>query len=213
MTRVRSHRPLAAAVLLAGVFALPSCGTDPSEPVPRPTVHRTVTAVVRDSLGAPVADAVVSWTAGFDSAGLIETRFDFSDVDGASMQVIAEGPWLVTADSPSGPVAGAGFQVSGPERAAVDTQLVALVLHTGSRVTGLATLAGRTDHHGILVSGEAGGLSVTDSTGAWSLDGVPLGRWTFTMFKLGFRLGIAQVTVTAPGSSLAAPAVQLVSDP
>lgn len=205
------------AVLLAGALALPSCGTSPTEPAPRPTVHRTVTAVVRDSLGNPSTYADVYWTSDFDSAGFIRIIPASADENAEDPQVLAEGPWLVTASRTpyTGKVAGASFFVSGPQRAPVDTQVVTLTLHTASRVSGTATLAGRADHSGILVScsGSYSQVGTTDVAGMWTLDKLPLGRWTVTMYKLGFKLGIAQVQVVTPGSALTVPAVRLISDP
>ncbi len=212
---LRNHRfaRLAlASACAAGVLALASCSDSPTEPEPTPVVHRTVTVVVRDSLGAPAPNADVVWVAQFDSAGLAETRFGVSDAEGEDLQVLAEGPWLVTAAMPPR-VAGGSFVVSGAGRAAADTQVVRIVLHTGSRASGVTTLAGRGEHSGTLVSSEAGAVAVTDSTGAWTLGDLPPGRWTLSMYHLGFQLGSAQAVVTTPGSQVVVPAVSLVSSP
>lgn len=210
----RRRRSVLAAACAAGLVALASCAESPVTPPPQPAAHRTVTVVVTDSLGAPVPNAADFWIAEFDSAGVAETRLAPTDVEGADLQVLAEGPWLVTtAAAPPSRVAGSSFVVHGAERALADTQVVRLVLHTGSRASGMATLAGRSEHSGTLVSAATGGFAVTDSTGAWTMDGLPLGRWTLTMFHFGFRLGIAQAVVTVPGSAVAVPTVRLISDP
>jgi hypothetical protein len=213
---LRNHRfaRLAlATACAAGVLALASCSDSPTEPEPTPVVHRTVTVVVRDSLGAPAANAAVIWVALFDSAGLAETRFGNSDAEGEDLQVLAEGPWLVTAAAMPPRVAGGSFVVSGAGRAAADTQVVRIVLHTGSRASGVTTLAGRSEHSGTVVSSEAGAVAVTDSTGAWTIGDLPLGRWTLSMYHFGFQLGSAQAIVTTPGSQVVVPAVSLVSSP
>lgn len=210
----RSSPPVLAALAVLALGALASCSESPTEPPPRTVVHRTVTVVVRDSLGTPAENAAVLWVARFDSAGVSETRFSMTDNEGADLQVLAEGPWVVSvAAAPGSRVAGASFVVSGAARAAADTQVVRLVLHTGSRVTGSATLAGRTEHSGTIVSSETGGFAVTDSTGAWAMDGVPLGRWPLTMFHFGFALGTSEAVVTTPGSTVVAPAVNMISSP
>jgi len=91
-SRFRHRHVLAlTAALATGVLALASCSDSPTEPEPRATVHRTVTAVVTDSLGAPAPNAAVMWVAMFDSAGIAETRFDLSDAEGANLQVLARG--------------------------------------------------------------------------------------------------------------------------
>ena len=197
----------------AGVLALASCSDSPTEPEPQPVVHRTVTVVVRDSLGAPAPNAALMWVAQFDSAGIAETRFSISDAEGTDLQVLAEGPWLVTAAAMSSRVAGGSFVVSGVGRAAADTQVVRIVLHTGSRASGVATLAGRSEHSGTLVSSQAGAFALTDSTGAWTISDLPLGRWTLTMFHFGFKVGVAQAVVTVPGSAVTVPTATMTSDP
>jgi hypothetical protein len=201
------------AAALALAVAMASCGRSPTEPVPPVTMHRTVTVLVRDSLGAPAADAGVFWVARFDSADIGETRFSRSDDDGVALQVLAEGPWVVTVTASSARVAGASFVVAGEWRAAADTQVVRLVLHAASRLTGSATLAGRGEHSGTLVSSEAGVVAVTDSTGAWAMDGIPLGRWPLTMFHFGFAKGLTEAVVTIPGSVVVAPPVSMISSP
>jgi len=210
-TNRRSIR--AAAVVLAAALAAGSCGRSPTAPEPPVTVHRTVTVVVRDSLGAPASNAAVSWIARFDSADTGETRSSVTDAEGADLQVLAEGPWVVTADGQLGRVAGASFVVADERRAAADTQVVRIELHTGSWITGKATLAGRSEHSGTLVSCEAGAFAVTDSTGAWALDGIPLGHWPLTMFHFGFAVGATEAVVTTPGSVVAAPPVSMISSP
>jgi len=210
----RSAPSVRATLAVLALGALASCGKSPTEPPPRAVVHRTVTVVVADSLGAPAVNAAVVWVARFDSAGVNETRFSPTDDEGADLQVLAEGPWVVSvAAALPARVAGASFVVSGAARAAADTQVVRLVLHTGSRVTGSATLAGRTEHSGTIVSSETGAFAVTDSSGAWALGDVPLGRWPLTMFHFGFALGTAEAVVTTPGSTVVAPAVHLISSP
>lgn len=213
----RNHRfaRLALATACASAaLALASCSDSPTEPEPRPVVHRTVTVVVRDSLGAPAANAALVWVAQFDSAGIAETRFGLADAEGADLQVLAEGPWIVTAAAAMPPrVAGGSFVVSGAGRAAADTQVVRIVLHTGSRATGVTTLAGRGEHSGTLVSTEAGAFAFTDSTGAWTIGDLPLGRWTVSMYHFGFQVGSGEAVVTTPGSHVVVPAVNLVSSP
>jgi hypothetical protein len=202
-----------AGALLAGSLALVSCANDsPTEPAPKVTVHRTVTAVLRDSLGQPVAGASLVWTAQFDSAGLVEVRYATTDADGENLQVLAQGGWIVTT-TPGPQAAGASLIVSGDERAPADTQLVRLTTHAASRLRGKVTLAGRTDHRGTIVSGDVGGLAVTDSTGAWAMDGVPLGRWTLWTSQHGFESAVFQVLVITPGSLVIAPPVTVVSEP
>lgn len=203
----------ALAATLAVALAAGSCSKSPTEPEPPVTMHRTVTVLVRDSLGAPAAGAAVWWVARFDSADIGETRVATTDDEGADLQVLAEGPWVVTASGPAGRVAGASFLVAGEGRAAADTQLVRLVLHTGSRITGVATLAGRTEHSGTLVSSEVVAFAVTDSAGAWAMDGMPLGRWPLTAFHFGFARGLTEAVVTTPGSVVAVPPVSLISSP
>lgn len=214
--------PLARVLFLLGLaglvaFALGACSKSPTEPAPKPSAHRTVTAVVTDSLGAPIDGASLTWVSLTDSAGLLELRTASTDADGENLQVLREGGWIVGATtSGSGPrlrAAGASFVVAGDWRAAADTQVVRLVVHTSAIASGTCTLAGRVDHSGTLVSGWLPLVAATDADGHWALEGLPLGRWELTFEHFGFKLGIATVTVTTPGQNVAAPALQLLSDP
>ena len=202
-----------AGALLAGSLALSSCANhNPTAPAPKFTVHRTVTAVLVDGLGDPVANESLVWTAQFDSAGLTEVRLATTDVYGADMQVLAQGGWIVTTLSGS-PAAGASLIVNGAERAPADTQVVQLTMHAASRMQGRVLLAARSDHRGTIVTGDAGGFAITDSTGAWALDGVPLGRWTIRAEHAGFQSAVFVVAVVTPGSVVTAPTVTVISAP
>jgi hypothetical protein len=209
-SRIRRLASLASALAVA--LALGSCGDAPSEPKTHGPVTRTVTAVFRDSLGAPLANAATRWVSPVRSDGTIELRDGQTDAAGADAQTLWNGVWFVVASS--GPlVAGAEAVVAGAERAESDTQQVDLVAHTASIVTGTATLAGRTDHSGTVASAHFPGLDVTGPDGVWSLGYVPLGRWTISLEHAVYKSGLATVAVTTPGSSLVAPTVRLDSDP
>ena len=216
------HRPQTAfartAALIAGLFVLASCSEYPVEPKPKAPLQRTVTAVLRDSLGDPIANVGLFWTAQFLSDGGETLMLSgFSDEDGENHQVLTQGGWIVTA-GPISPqaaprVAGASLVVAGGERAPSDTQVVDLTMHTGSRMQGIVTLAGRTDHRGTAITNDLGTTTYTDSTGAWALYFVPLGRWTILMGHFGFKTAIDHVDVVTPGSVVIVPPVALVSDP
>jgi hypothetical protein len=104
-------------------------------------------------------------------------------------------------------------------RAAADTVVVAngataaanLVLLPGCTITGTVTLAGRADHRGtvvdvpVLVS-----LSVTDSTGAFELTGIPAGQWSVEASHAGYVTGVSFAQVAAPGDSVAIAPFQLI---
>lgn len=211
------NRPRAAraalAAALAATLAAPACGRSPGAPEPpAPAVRRTVTAVVRDPAGAPVAGAGLAWTAQFDSAGVVDVRRDESDADGEARQVLAEGGWRVVARSGT-QAAGASLVVPGQVRDPADTQVVRLTLREGSRLQGTVTLASRTDHSGTVVIVQTGDTVTTGPAGAWSVDGVPLGRWTVTARHPAFQTAVALVQVVTPGSVVTAPAMVLVSSP
>lgn len=201
-----------AGLLAAALLALASCSEPPTGPAPVTRVHRAVTAVVRDEAGAPVAGAGLAWTAQCDSAGVVDVRRDESDADGEARQVLAEGGWRVVARSGTR-AAGASLVVPGAVRDPADTQLVRLTLREGSRLQGTVTLAARTDHSGTVVTVQTGDTVTTGPSGAWSVAGVPLGRWTVTARHPAFRTAVALVQVVAPGSVVTAPAMVLVSSP
>lgn len=54
---------------------------------------------------------------------------------------------------------------------------------------------------------------MTDSAGAYTLLDLPPGRWSVTCSMTGWKSGIAEVVVPAPGASVVVPAVTLFSDP
>lgn len=202
-----------AAAAAAGALALGSCGKSPTGPEQPPTVHRTVTIAVRDSLGNPAAGAEVWITSLFDSAGLVTLMVVETDAQGEIVRVLAEGGWVAWTGG-GGTAAGGSFVVPGAGRDPSDTLVVRLVRRASSRATGVAKLAGRTDHRGIWVSCLAAQpFAMTDSTGAYSLEDMPPGRWTVTCSMVGFKLGITEVTVPAPGVTVTVPTVTMISDP
>ncbi len=208
-------RPLLAALAMATAVLAASCSRSPTAPRPVATVRRSVAVLVADSLGAPAVGVPVTWISQFDSAGTAILLGGATGSDGVAEAVLAEGGWIVAtgAGSPFALVAGASFIVAGSVRAPADTQLVRLVLHTGSRLAGVVTLAGMPDHRGTVVFGTFVGLAETDSTGAWAMDGVPLGRWLVTAYHPAFQEGIVTVAVTTPGSNVTAPSMTLRSEP
>jgi hypothetical protein len=203
-------------VALASLLSLvASCARHPTQPGSTDETRRTVSALVMDSLGEPAANASVTWISRDDSAALTVTE-GMTDGSGIAQQVLHNGGCIVTAGENGGAIAlaaGASFVVAGVSRAAADTELVRLVLHTASRASGRVTLAGRTDHHGTTVVASTGGLAVTDSTGGWSIGDLPPGSWDFTAMQVGFAEGIGTLHVTQPGSIVTAPTLTLVSSP
>jgi hypothetical protein len=211
--RLRSLR--LASLPLALALAAGSCGDSPTAPggaSAHPPVYRSVTAVLRDSLGAPIEGASTRWISPVQANGLVEIRLAETHAGGVDSQLLWDGVWTVVASFGSG-ASGAQFTVAGPERAESDTQQVDLVGHTASSASGTCVIAGRTDHSGTFVSGLFPGVAVTGADGAWSLAGIPLGHWTVTMQHAGYKTGIVSLDVTAPGSAIAAPTVRLDSDP
>jgi hypothetical protein len=166
-----------------------------------PDVARDVTVVVRDSLGTLVANASIVWWPEFDGFMTITT----SDAQGECTQSLSRGPWLVSASSGVG-VAAVRFTVTASEPGS----MITLTTHTHSLATGTATLSGRTNHGGTIVTAEGlRGMAATDSAGAWTLDGIPPGTWFVRMDHAGFAPQTVSVTVPAPGSSVVVPPVTL----
>jgi hypothetical protein len=200
---------------LAAVLAT-SCSEAPTSPPFTRTVHRTAAVVVHDSLGAPAEGATVRLVAEFDSAGIAPVVIATTDADGVAVVVLAQGGWGVhgLASGSDQKVAGATFIVPGFTRPEIDTIVVRLVLHTPSVAQGRALLGNRTEHGGTIVAcPPAPPVAVTDSSGGFVLDLLPLGRWTITMHHPGFRLGLADIDLTTPGDTLTVADVHLVSDP
>ncbi len=212
---MRRPRRVPTAAALCALLLAGACSTHPTAPTrtPAATVHRTVTALITNSLGAPVPDVLVTWISRFDSAGSATVLVGISDDDGESRVVLAEGGWIVTTGLVGTSVAGSSLLVAGASRAAADTQLVRLALQAASHVSGQVTLAGRTEHGGTIVFAGIGEPVSTSGSGAWSMDGVPPGTWPFTASHLGFREGISQFTVPRPGSDVRAPSLTLPSEP
>lgn len=212
----RPGRALPAMLAVLGALAaimLAGCSESTKPRMNTPRMRRSATLVVRDSLGAPAANATVIASSAFDSAGFAIVEFGTTDVDGEAQFTLAEGGWGVHAAATT-MVSGATFVVPGASRPPADTVAVRLTLHTPSSVRGVVTLAGRASHDGTVVSSsQLAGLSVTDVAGRYQLGGLPPGNWTITMAHVGFQLGIVTAHVAAPGSADSLAAVQLVSSP
>jgi len=205
--------PLLAAVLVSVLVVSCSAPTDP--PITR-TIHRTVAVVVHDSLGTPAGAATVRLVAEFDSAGIAPVVIATADAAGVAKAVLAQGGWGVhaLASGSAQQAAGARFTVPGPTRPEVDTIVVRLTLHTPSVARGRALLESAAEHRGTTVGcPPAPPVAITDATGAFFLDLLPLGHWTITMHHPGFRLGLAYIDVTTPGDTLTVADVRLVSVP
>lgn len=203
------------AALLACVLTV-SCSDAPTEPPVPPTVHRTVGIVVRDSLDTPAVGATVQAVAEFDSAGIAPVAYATTDGTGVATVVLAQGAWGVHALTTGGDprVAGARFTVPGDTRPAIDTIVVRITLHTPSVARGRVLLASGTDHRGTIVGcPPAPSVAVTDPTGAFVLDLLPLGHWTITMHHAAYSLGLAPIEITAPGDTLTVADVQLDPSP
>ncbi len=199
--------PAARSRLLAfAVFAAAnaSCGHDPATRfVPAP-VERATTVIVHDALGAAVAGATV-FAVRLDE---IETLVALeTDAAGAAHFTLVEGRWAVSTRvaAGSGPaqVAGSTGRVPGNVPGVPDTVLFRLVLATESIAIGHTTLAGRTDHSGTIVSAvELPALASTDTTGAWTLAGLPPGVWTGIATHFGWRTAVFDLVVPAPDDTI-----------
>ncbi|MCC6348006.1 MAG: hypothetical protein IT347_00230 [Candidatus Eisenbacteria bacterium] len=214
MPAARRFLPLAlAGVSAAGLLACGACGRSPSAPLRHVALRRTVTIEVRDSLGLPVPGAALWLTSQFDSAGLVTVLQGDTDDQGRLRRVLAEGGWIAWTGGGGG-AAGGSFVVPGGSREPAETLLVRLERRVSARASGVALLANRPDHRGILVSCLAAQPgAVTDSAGAYTLLDLPPGRWSVTCSMTGWKSGIAEVVVPAPGASVVVPAVTLFSDP
>jgi hypothetical protein len=209
--------PLSRAIFAALVAVLAiSCSEAPTGPPITRTVHRTTAVVVHDSLGAPAEGATVRLVATFDSAGIAPVVIATADADGVASVVLAQGGWGVHGLASGGgqKVAGATFIVPGLVRPEIDTLVVRITLHTPSVAHGRVLLGAETEHRGTVVGcSPAPSVAVTDSTGAYALDLLPLGRWTITMYHPGFSLGLAYIDITIPGDTLTVANAHLVSEP
>jgi hypothetical protein len=161
--------------------------------------------VVHDSLGTAASGATVRLVAEFDSAGIAPVVIATTDPAGIAVATLAQGLWGVHALA-SGSVrnvAGATFSVPGLTRPEMDTIVVRLTLHTPSVARGLVLLGSGAVHGGTIVAcPPAPAVEVTDSSGAFALDLLPLGRWTITMHHPGFRLGLARIEIMTPADTL-----------
>jgi len=177
------------------------------------TVHRTTAIVVRDSLGTPIEGAAVRLVAEFDSVGIAPVVLGTTGAEGVALVVLGQGGWGVHALGSGGPpaVAGATFTVPGLTRPESDTIVVQIELHTPSVAKGRVLLAPGTDQGGTIVGcPPAPTVAVTDASGAFVLDLLPLGRWTITMHHAGFSLGLAHINLATPGDTLTVGDVHLV---
>jgi hypothetical protein len=200
---------------LAAVVAS-SCSEAPTGPLFTRTVHRTTAIVVQDSLGAPAGGAAVRLVAEFDSAGIAPVVLATSDAAGVASVVLAQGAWGVHGLASGGDpkVAGATFTVPGLARPEIDTIVVRITLHTPSVARGRVLLGSGTNHAGTIVGcPPAPPVAVTDASGEYVLDLLPLGRWTITMHHADFQLGLASIDITTAADTLEVADVQLSPGP
>jgi hypothetical protein len=206
----RAPRAVCGAALV-GMLPI-SCSESQTGPSLPHTIHRTTGIIVQDSLGAPVEGATVFLVAEFGSAGIATVVTATTDAAGVAV-VLAEGAWGVhgLSNGSRRRVAGATFVVQGVARPQVDTIVVRITLHTPSVVRGRVLLGSGADHGGTIVGcPPTPSVVVTDSSGAFVLDLLPLGRWTITMHHPGFRLGLARIDIAPPGDTLTVADVHLI---
>jgi hypothetical protein len=211
---VNTRAALFATVLTAAVAN--SCSETPTGPPFTRTVHRTTGIVVHDSLGAPAGGTEVRLVAEFDSAGIAPVILATTDAAGVASVVLAQGGWgvhgLASGSDPK--VAGATFTVPGLPRPEIDTIVVRITLHTPSVARGRVLVGSGTNHAGTIVGcPPAPSVAVTDASGEFVLDLLPLGHWTITMYHPGFRLGLAAIDITAAGDTLEVADVHLIPGP
>jgi hypothetical protein len=206
--------PRCAAALALATLILAGCDKSPTSPPP-PPLHRTVTVAVSDSLGAPAPGVDLWCVSEWDSAGFAQLRNATTDAGGNATFVLHEGDWGLHGRRPATRwVGGATFDVPGRTRPAIDTIVVRIGLHTAAWARGRVRLAGRTDHSGVVIDcPPVPSVVVTDISGTYTLDLLPLGHWTITMFATGFALGLAPIDVTTPGQTVLVPDKQLISSP
>lgn len=170
--------------------------------------------MLTDSLGISLVDADLTATSLFAVDGFALTMYTTTDADGEALLQLLPGAWIVTARAGDGHVAGTQATILAAHLDP-DTVLVRLEAHSPSRIEGYARLAGRSDHRGILVTaiGIDTAPAVTDSSGAYAIDHVPLGNWSLFFGALGFADAFTFVTVTLPASTVAAPDIELISSP
>lgn len=215
---VSRGRPCAAVLAALAAITLPATtgcgGKRPTAPPAAVSTPRPVGIALTDSLGDPISDASVAATSLFDVNGFAMVLATRTDADGEAELQMRPGPWIVSARAADGRVAAGQAVILAPPPNP-DSVLVRLIAHTPSRIEGHARLLGRDDHRGILVSavGLDGALAVTDSSGAYTIEHVPLGQWSLFFGFMGFGDNFTTVTVTAPGSTVIAPDVELLSAP
>jgi hypothetical protein len=191
------------------------CGRDsPTAPPVVPSTPREVGIVLTDSLGISLVDADLVATSLFAVDGFAIVTYTTTDAEGEALLQLLPGAWIITARADDGRVAGTQATILAPHLDQ-DSVLVRLEAHSPSRIEGHARLAGRSDHRGILVTaiGIDAALAVTDSSGAYTIDHVPLGQWSLFFGALGFADAFAFVTVPLPASTVTAPDIELISSP
>jgi len=196
--------PLVLVTLATSLLALGSCSKSSTAPGSQAPTKPTVTVTVHDSLGTPQANALVTLVRGDIFADSGASTHGFTDAVGGLEIQLEPGEW--TAKSVVfGRIAGGSFTVPSP-------QAVPLVLHTPSRVTGVAMRSGQSDHRDLFVGATALlAITFTDSSGAYDLRWLPPGEWEvrFIEFRGGFTEQVRRVSVPAPGSAVPLPPVVL----
>ena len=203
-------RILSPAMLLALLAAASGCSRSPATP---PAEERHPVAIeIQDALGQRVEDPVLLMIQSPDSPDplvvlLFEGRFATSLPNGVSSLHA----------SLSELVGGTVIRMPDDSPAAPESLRTAITLAAAGAVHGVVRLAGRTSHEGVDVSTffrPPGPLGIrSEADGSWIVGGFPPGRWTLLFEHTGFATGLTTVTVPAPGDTVDAGEVTLVSSP
>ncbi|MBI5168860.1 MAG: hypothetical protein HZA61_05190 [Candidatus Eisenbacteria bacterium] len=197
----------------AALACAPGCSASRSTAPHAVLVKRDVTVLLTDSLGVPAAGLFVRATALPDSGGFGALSTGSTDDAGAvRFAALSEGTWAFACASGVAPgrAAGSTAVVPGAERAAAETLVVRLTLHTASSVTTRRTLSDAAGPEGTFAQVvETGALAITDAAGACTIAGLPPGRWTLAAMRYGYATHHAPFEVSSPGSALVLPDVTL----
>jgi hypothetical protein len=202
--RIRGVEGLLLAMLLAG------CSASPTRPLAA-TSTGSVAAHVAARAGGAAASATLFLDATFPINGYDFLVTGMSDANGdCAFHQIPAGTYILSASLAGDGVRADTVRVGDGSETTADLQLV-----LPSRVGGRTLLTNRTHHDGTMVTcdGTTFALAVTDSSGAWLLNGVPPGRWTVTFFQLGFLIGTLVADVPAEDSDVTLADLTLLPDP
>ncbi len=202
--------PEASGAVVAGTVRVPDGDAVAGVAVSLEPLRDGIPASVWARVHAPAAELRGGGAAG--EAAAAAPRAAVTDAHGRfAFAGVEPGAYLVRSSARDHRAGAGTAQVLPPAEVAAETTFVDIALVPVGKVHGTATLSGHGGSHAntIVYVGGTSNVAVTDDTGAWLLDDVPVGTHGIRATHPGWHDATTTAAVTAAGDSVAAGAMTL----